>query len=110
MQPYTLSSCRIPGCDDGLTEYQPEWLLHAVPHTNGIPSRCTMYENSIKNASQCWDQNAFETDKIIACTEWIFETDEKTILSEVMLTNQQYLPTLKVLIFSFVIIKVRINV
>lgn len=83
-------SCRIPGCDnDGLTEYNPEWLSHAVPYVNGAPSRCTRYESSITNSSQCWDQNEFEVDKVITCRDWVYETKEKTILSEVKLKPKQ---------------------
>lgn len=80
----TISSCRIPGCDiDGQTEYKPEWLSHAVPFVNGVPSRCTRYESSTTNSSQCWDENEFQHDNVVSCSDWVFETDERTILNEV---------------------------
>lgn len=79
----TFSSCRIPGCDDGLSEYKPEWLSHAVPYVNGVPTRCTRYESTITNSSQCWDENAFDVETVIACDDWVYETEEKTILNEV---------------------------
>ncbi|KAG4079938.1 hypothetical protein HA402_006250 [Bradysia odoriphaga] len=78
--------CRIPGCDDNQTEYKPDWLSHAVPHINGVPSRCTRYNSSITDSSQCWDENAFEAYELVVCNDWVFETEERTILNEFGLT------------------------
>ncbi|KAJ6640383.1 Solute carrier family 22 member 8, partial [Pseudolycoriella hygida] len=81
--------CRIPICDDGQAEYEPAWLLHAVPYVAGVPSRCNRYENTINDSSHCWDQNRFEIIKAIACDDWIFESGETTILNDFRLACSQ---------------------
>lgn len=76
--------CKIDECDNAaepIKLYQPHWLEYAVPHKNGVPSKCTKYQ-SITN--ECTNASDFNTSIIVNCNnEFIYSSSEVTIVNEV---------------------------
>lgn len=83
-------SCKIPICDTEPAEYEPQWLIHAVPFDRAAPEKCFRYENTIENASQCYDVNMFNATNRIRCDEFIYETEEVTLLNEVSIKFDEF--------------------
>lgn len=89
--------CYINGCDDRNTpEYSAPWLNWTIPdmeHETGtanaqyVPSQCSMYLKQNSTLEGFAHNNTcpytFSTDTIEQCSEWIFDPNEWTIVSEV---------------------------
>lgn len=79
--------CRIPECDLNCTEFNPKWLSNAIPFENGAPKKCSRYKynhyNESDNLSTFCPAIYFDKSVTQNCKEFIFKTDEQTILSEV---------------------------
>lgn len=82
-----FSSCKIPACDTEPAEYTPNWLIHAVPYNNDLPEKCFSYMNTVENSTQCYDIDLFNMTEKISCDEFVYETDEVTLLNEVSKNN-----------------------
>ncbi|XP_037025919.1 organic cation transporter protein-like [Bradysia coprophila] len=81
--------CKISICDAEPAEYEPHWLINAVPYDRAVPEKCFRYINTIENTSQCYDVNLFNTTNRVRCDEFIYETDEVTLLNEFDLTCEE---------------------
>ncbi|KAJ8921588.1 hypothetical protein NQ315_010493 [Exocentrus adspersus] len=76
--------CEIPECDQGSQIYEPPWLINAVPHTQGIPNKCNMFQyNSsfTQNETTCSSSN-FNNKTTNRCSSFIYKTQEQSILQE----------------------------
>ncbi len=84
-----LKRCKIPECDfPPLDDYLPMWTRFAVPHSHNVPSKCLRYESipldsHNKRKSNNCDEMFFNDSYSVSCTEFIYKTDEVTILKEV---------------------------
>lgn len=80
-----LFSCLIPECETrGTDAYNASWLRNAVPFSKERPSACYRYAR-ISNkytADQC-TENHFNRSKEMRCTEYVYKTDEVSILNDV---------------------------
>lgn len=88
------------------TEYSARWLAHAVPYENGVtPSKCRQYKyrenENASNESICQSTN-FDSSLIMTCDEYVYKTDEITILNEVRTKNDilNCIPKARVLNFT----------
>ncbi|KAJ6638845.1 Organic cation transporter protein [Pseudolycoriella hygida] len=81
--------CNVTECDTRPAEYAPNWLIHAVPYDHEIPEKCFRYKSSVVNATQCYDVTSFETSTKIRCEDFVFESDEVTLLNEFNLTCEE---------------------
>lgn len=91
---FSTSRCRIPEIDsansDGRITYAPDWLPSAVPFTpDGQPERCGRYL-SVEADSRtdyahlsCVSSVCFNRSQVDRCDEFVFATDEVTIVSAV---------------------------
>lgn len=82
---FYVHRCKIPECDKNVTEYSPSWLENAVPLRHNEPEKCfrypsKMYSNS--SAQEC-SFDAFDNTKQVKCDEFVYKTNEVTILNEV---------------------------
>jgi hypothetical protein len=85
--------CLIPECDREDAIYQPEWLRNAVPYADDKPSLCRKYASSFtalastagpltNNETTC-SPDLFDSNTTVPCQDWVFETEEWTIVNEV---------------------------
>ncbi len=83
-------SCRIPECEnENCTSlpYLPKWIDKAIPFHDGEPYKCRRFKPSrnfsilVKNADVCLAE--FNESVIEECDDWVFETEEKTIVNSV---------------------------
>lgn len=88
-----LYRCKIPECDSDennrLLQYDQTWLSMAIPSSNSTFDSCFRYApvNSSEFSAgdrigQCSDE-MFDTSKKIACTEFVYTSDEKNVQTEV---------------------------
>lgn len=79
--------CKIPECDQNVTRYSPIWIENAVPFRHNEPEKCFRYQsNTYANSSTHRDQcsfDEFDRTKIIKCDDFVYKTNEVTILNEV---------------------------
>ncbi|KAJ8967441.1 hypothetical protein NQ314_002889 [Rhamnusium bicolor] len=75
--------CEIPACESGSQEYNPPWLINAVPHTDGTPEKCEMYVyNSTEvNNGNC-SSSDFDRDRTSRCSSFVYKTHEESIVQE----------------------------
>lgn len=72
------------------SEFSPDWLANGIPFDeNGVPKKCMRYKFSHYNESD--DSSAFcpatyfnQSVMDLDCKEFVYKTDEETILSEVI--------------------------
>lgn len=102
----SIFRCKIPECESNSIEYNPNWLINAIPVENGIPNKCNRFKyshyNESDNLSTFCPAHYFNQSVIERCNEFIYKTDEKTILSEVItITNQWFwtMPSHKFFLF-----------
>ncbi|KAJ8979457.1 hypothetical protein NQ317_006771 [Molorchus minor] len=75
--------CEVPPCDSNSTTYEPDWLINAVPYSDGTPEKCDMYTyNSTQATNSSCSSDAFNTEEIVRCSSFIYETNEASILQE----------------------------
>lgn len=76
----------IPECDNpNHTEYTQKWVINAVPYHNDLtPLKCQRYQyrNESESDKLC-NINNFDTSQIVGCDNFIYKTDELTIVKEV---------------------------
>lgn len=79
--------CRIPECESlNATDYNTDWLNHAIPLKNGRPDKCSRYAAShapITFQSKHCSPSMFNQSDIINCNQYVFKTDEYRIMREV---------------------------
>ncbi|KAK4883410.1 hypothetical protein RN001_006729 [Aquatica leii] len=71
--------CKISECDNETNEYNPNWLVYAVPFKNEKPSRCLQFQH-IKNAS-C-ESDDFNNTVYETCNTYVYQTIEKSIMHD----------------------------
>ncbi|KAK4883409.1 hypothetical protein RN001_006728, partial [Aquatica leii] len=71
--------CFINDCDSDTTEYNPSWLINAVPFKDDKPARCTKYHHT--NNSSCTLSDFNKTFQE-SCNSFIYETSEKSIMQD----------------------------
>lgn len=97
-RPNARYRCKIPECDvdnSGLAgeivDYKPAWLHWAIPtDSNGEPDRCSRYQPAVTvdqlpdgiNNSTCREAS-FNASTVIGCDEFVFASDEVTIVNAV---------------------------
>lgn len=81
--------CKIPECDSTPhDDYLPKWTRFAIPHSHNVPAKCLRYESipidahATSKANHC-DEMLFNDSYPVSCTEFIYGTDEVTVLKEV---------------------------
>ncbi|XP_018564339.1 organic cation transporter protein-like isoform X2 [Anoplophora glabripennis] len=76
--------CGIPECDQDSTDYEPPWLINAVPYTQGIPNKCDMYlyNSTAEAANETCSASDFDKNEVSRCSSFIYKTDEESILQE----------------------------
>lgn len=83
--------CKIPECDKNVTEYAPIWLENAVPYRHNEPEKCIRYSTKMYSNSsnrQC-SLDEFDNTKRMKCDEFVYRTNEVTILNEFNLTCRE---------------------
>lgn len=81
--------CGIPECDQNSNEYEPSWLVNAVPYTQDVPNKCDMflYNSTEIIANETCPASDFDRNEITRCSSFIYKTEEKSILQEVKCTT-----------------------
>lgn len=100
-----LFRCMIPECEltNGTSDeqysvgdYTPQWLQQAVPYeSNGKPSQCRRYatigrpsnESELSDDQRTCGTWTFDQSKVIECDEFVYATQEVTIVNEVSVQN-----------------------
>lgn len=103
MKNCSIFRCKVPECEFNANNrdlmYDQAWLSNAVPQLDEKFDNCYRYApknlSSTPLAGQC-TSDIFDTSKKIACTEYVYTTDEKNIQTEVW----KDLPLL-IIIFSY---------
>lgn len=80
----------MPECEAGksnrILPYNPPWLKNAIPFENGKIDRCHRFtpknRTIMEPAHQC-SADMFDPSTKIACTEYIYASDEKNVQTEV---------------------------
>ncbi|XP_065213734.1 organic cation transporter protein-like isoform X2 [Planococcus citri] len=82
--------CRIPECDNNVTIYKPSWLTNAVPFKEDSPRKCEMYQpvDNVRENLTC-SKEGFNTSVIHQCHDWVFATEEVTIVKEFNILCEQ---------------------
>ncbi|KAG4070683.1 hypothetical protein HA402_013603 [Bradysia odoriphaga] len=83
--------CNIPECDSTPhDDYLPKWTRFAIPHSHNVPAKCLRYnsifDSHFKSSANHCDEMLFNDSYSVSCTEFIYKTDEVTILKEFNLT------------------------
>lgn len=82
----------MPECDvvkdNQLSAYEQTWLQYAIPTSNGKIEKCVRYAPLYKNndssiGSDSCTADAFNTSDKIACSEFIYASDERNVQTEV---------------------------
>ncbi|KAF5303509.1 hypothetical protein FQR65_LT08208 [Abscondita terminalis] len=74
--------CAIPECDTDPTEFEPWWWTHAIPSEDDKPSMCFKYEFFNSNDSEVNECTNFNKDVIETCKEFVYETQEISIVHD----------------------------
>lgn len=90
-------SCKVPECEFGLSNRQlpfnRSWLSDAIPSKDGKFDNCHRYApmnfNKSEEPHQC-TADMFNTSMKIACSEFIYASDEKNVQTEVKLCCKSY--------------------
>lgn len=74
----------------GTTLYEPYSLLNVVPFYKHKPAKCSRYKyiGSTYGTNECL-RSDFNQSAIIQCDEFVYQTDEVTILNEVNIQINQ---------------------
>uniref|UniRef100_A0A1B0DMI4 Major facilitator superfamily (MFS) profile domain-containing protein n=1 Tax=Phlebotomus papatasi TaxID=29031 RepID=A0A1B0DMI4_PHLPP len=75
--------CRIPGCDFDNSSFQANFLNFTIPKDGDTFSMCQKFHH-VPNATiedQC-QADLFDRNKLEDCSEFVYQDDETTILSE----------------------------
>lgn len=91
---YWVFRCGIRECENvAHGEYQPDWLVNAIPMENGKYAKCYRYAlmnattwNTDSNVDRC-NEMLFDRSKVVPCAkdELIYRTDEISIENAVCL-------------------------
>lgn len=83
----SLFRCFIPECethDQSKLHFMAPWVRNAVPFRENKPWKCKRFKNAINtkfNKNECTAY--FNFHEVENCREWVFATDEVTIVREV---------------------------
>lgn len=87
-----MPECEIGTNNRDLPFHQP-WLKNAIPSENGKFESCNRYalknETIFESANQC-NADMFDKSMKIKCTEYIHESDEKNVQTEVNLLSLNF--------------------
>nr|XP_012225556.1 PREDICTED: solute carrier family 22 member 5-like isoform X1 [Linepithema humile] len=76
--------CLVPECEYlGNTTFHPLWINDSAPKINGDISHCTRFrtrENPRNYSNMCTEMSF--TDELRNCDSWVYDPNERTILSE----------------------------
>lgn len=84
-----IERCIIPECDSPKNDdYLPKWARFAIPHSHNVPAKCLRYESipfhaNFKGKTNHCEEMLFNDTYSVSCTEFIYKTDEVTVLREV---------------------------
>lgn len=79
--------CLISECEDiSNTNYNTSWLEYAVPFEKDIPSSCNRYK--FLDSSVC-SQNSFDPSDEYQCNEFVYKTNDKTLVNEVIKNHKK---------------------
>ncbi|XP_063622402.1 organic cation transporter protein-like [Cydia splendana] len=76
------SRCRIPECGEiGGTGYElfPEWILNAVPSSNGQPDTCSRYASTSNGSLEYCPASAFDQAVTQECDEFVYERTNSVV-------------------------------
>lgn len=81
-----MPECDIDGVGNRDLLYDQQWLPYAIPHSDGKYDNCYRYAPKHSTAAigsgQC-NADMFNTSMKIACTEFVYASDERNIQTEV---------------------------
>ncbi|KAG4070582.1 hypothetical protein HA402_011969 [Bradysia odoriphaga] len=83
--------CKIPECESNPTDYSPKWITNAIPFEDEAPvDNCKRYKyshhNQSDNLSSFCPAIYFNQSITEKCNEFVYKTDEDTILRAFNLT------------------------
>lgn len=79
--------CRISECEtNSSTNFNPNWIENAVPFDDGNPSTCYRYK--FLDDTEC-SATSFDKTNIYRCDEYMYNTNDKTLVNEVFKTNMK---------------------
>lgn len=83
-----MPRCLIPECETSETaklQFIPSWIQDAVPFRDSEPWKCKRYKplanTTFHHPEECIV--SFSPEEVENCKEWVFATDEVTIVNEV---------------------------
>ncbi|KAF5287122.1 hypothetical protein FQA39_LY16045 [Lamprigera yunnana] len=76
-----IDRCNIQGCDAETTEFNPAWLINAVPFKDGNPLKCSKYQRINRTSIQCTSAD-FNKSILEGCDSFIYETPDISILHD----------------------------
>lgn len=77
--------CRIVECesDNVRHAYEPKWLNLAIKYENNLPNSCARYAFRNVSINDCTARDNFNLANEEACTDFIFDDYENTIVEKV---------------------------
>ncbi|XP_063381843.1 solute carrier family 22 member 4-like [Cydia fagiglandana] len=85
--------CRIPECGEiSGTGYElfPEWILNAVPSSNGQPDSCSRYASTSNGSLEYCPATVFDQTVTLECDEFVYERTN-SVVYEVSFTMFSFL-------------------
>lgn len=86
---FSQCRCKVPECDVGENNrdipFDQPWLKNAIPSSNGKIDNCHRFalsNNTHPENGRC-SADMFDPNRTIACSEYIYASDEKNIQTEV---------------------------
>lgn len=85
-----IARCKVPECESGNNNrdlsYDQPWLKNAIPMENGKVNRCYRFAPKNKTITEPSNQctaDMFDSTTKIACTEYIYASNEMNLQTEV---------------------------
>lgn len=82
-----LFRCKIPECESGASEssFITNWLNSTTPFNkiSDLPEKCERFKPISDNYANSCSIDSFNNSWAIKCDEFVYETEEVTILKEV---------------------------
>lgn len=81
-----MPECDVDGVNNRDLVYNQQWLRYAIPFNDGKYDNCYRYaptHSTITTGSGQCSADMFNTSMKIACTEFVYASDERNIQTEV---------------------------
>lgn len=106
---FNIFRCKVPECESALNNreipYDQPWLDSAIPFSNGKIDSCVRYapiirDRSFSDSGQC-ESHMFNKSQTIHCSEYVYESNEKNIQTEVRTFSKSNNSNYKIIWFQF---------